>query len=111
MLQAKEDEHLRDEDKGWSFDNKRNGKGYKTVKIKVGEVTIDTPKDRHSSFELMIVEKSQRILATNLEYQHCPFLYGMGSSLRDISSHIREICDIEVSTQIISDISDHVIPK
>ncbi|PZX46030.1 transposase, partial [Algoriphagus chordae] len=48
-LQAEMDEHLRDEDKGWSSGNKRNGKGTKTVKSNVGEVTIDTPEDRHSS--------------------------------------------------------------
>lgn len=109
-LQAEMDEHLRDEGKGWSSGNKRNGKGTKTVKSNVGEVTIDTPEDRHSSFEPKIIEKRQRILADNLEEQIIA-LYGMGNSLRDISSHIREMYDTEVSTQVISDITDRVIPK
>lgn len=109
-LQAEMEEHLRDDDKGWSSGNKRNGKGSKTVKSNVGEVTIDTPEDRHSSFEPKLIEKRQRILADNLEDQIIA-LYGMGSSMRDISAHIREMYDTEVSTQVISDITDRVIPK
>ncbi|WP_057937892.1 IS256 family transposase [Algoriphagus resistens] len=109
-LQAEMEEHLRDDDKGWASGNKRNGKGSKTVKSNVGEVTIDTPEDRHSSFEPKLIEKRQRILADNLEDQIIA-LYGMGSSMRDISAHIREMYDTEVSTQVISDITDRIIPK
>ena len=104
------EEHLRDEDNGWASGNKRNVKGSKTVKSNVGEVTIETPKDRHSSFEPKLIEKRQRILADNLEDQIIA-LYGMGSSVRDISAHIREMYDTEVSTQVISDITARVIPK
>lgn len=57
--------------------NKRNGKGSKTLKTSAGEVTIDTPADRHSNFEPEIVKKRQRILADNLAPQIIS-LYGRG---------------------------------
>src|SRR5690606_5679062 len=63
-LEAEMEEHLSQEG---SEGNKRNGKGVKTVKSNLGEVTIQTPQDRHSSFEPEIVKKRQRILADNLE--------------------------------------------
>lgn len=104
------EEHLRDEENGWSSGNKRNGKGGKTVKSSLGEFAIETPEDRHSSFEPKIIEKRQRILADNLEDQIIA-LYGMGSSLRDISSHIKEMYDTEVTTHVISEVTDRAIPK
>ncbi|WP_460545825.1 IS256 family transposase, partial [Echinicola sediminis] len=109
-LQAEMDAHLRDEDAGHSVGNKRNGKGSKRVKSNLGEVEIETPQDRHSSFEPKIVEKRQRILADNLEKQIIG-MYGLGSSLRDISEYIKDMYDTEVSTQVISDITDRVVPK
>lgn len=109
-LQAEMEDHLRDEGNGWPSGNKRNGTGKKTVKSGLGEVKLDTPQDRDSSFEPKIIEKRQRILADSLEDQIIA-LYGMGSSLRDISAHIKEMYDTEVSTEVISDITDRVVPK
>lgn len=109
-LEAEMEAHLADEEKGSSSGNKRNGKGQKTVKSSHGEVTISTPQDRNSSFEPQIVEKRKRILADNLEKQIIG-LYGMGSSLRDISAHIKEMYDTDISTQVISEITDRVVPK
>jgi len=109
-LEAEMEEHLKDEEKGWASGNKRNGRGSKTVKSNLGEVTLQTPQDRRSSFEPQIIEKRQRILADSLEDQILA-LYGMGSSMRDISAHIKEMYDTEVSTEVISEITDRVIPK
>lgn len=90
-LQAEMEGHLADVKKGREVGNKRNGKKEKTVKSSHGEVTIETPQDRDSSFRPQIIEKRQRILADNLEKQIIA-MYGMGNSLRDISSHIKETC-------------------
>ena len=109
-LQAEMEDHLRDGDKGWATGNKRNGSGTKTVKSNIGEVTIESPQDRNSSFKPQIVEKRQRILADSLEDQIIA-LYGMGSSMRDISAHIKEMYDTDVSTEVISDITERVVPK
>src|SRR5690554_4334564 len=109
-LQAEMDGHLADEENGRPMGNKRNGRGEKTVKTSHGEVTIETPQDRHSSFKPQIIEKRQRILADNLEKQIMA-MHGMGNSLRDISSHIKELYDTDISTQVLSDITDRVIPR
>lgn len=90
--------------------NKRNGKGSKTLKTSAGEVTIDTPADRHSNFEPEIVKKRQRILADNLAPQIIS-LYGRGLSLRDISAQLKEMYDTEVSASVLSEITDRIIPQ
>ena len=109
-LEAEMSEHLNTKEAGFSAGNKRNGKGSKTVKGNSGEVTIQTPQDRHSSFEPKIVEKRQRVLADNLEKQVLA-MYGLGNSLRDISAHIKEMYDTDISTHVLSEITDRIIPK
>jgi transposase-like protein len=109
-LESEMEGHLADEEKGSPSGNKRNGKGQKTVKSSHGEVTISTPQDRNSSFEPKIIEKRQRILADNLE-QQIMAMYGMINSLRDISGHIREMSDTDISTQVISGITDRMVPR
>lgn len=106
-LEAEMSAHLsKDEEEG----NKRNGKGTKTLKSSLGEVTIQTPQDRHSSFEPELVKKRQRILADSLE-EKIIGLYGLGNSLRDISAHIKEMYDMEISHTVLSEITDRIIPK
>lgn len=109
-LEAEMEAHLSSEGKGRAMGNKRNGKGQKTVKGNHGEVRIETPQDRHSNFEPQIVEKRQRILADNLEKQIIA-MYGLGNSLRDIQGHIKEMYDTDISTDVLSNITDRVIPK
>jgi len=89
--------------------NKRNGKGKKTLKSNIGSIEIETPTDRNSSFEPSIVKKRQTILADNLS-EKIIGLYGLGMSLRDISSHIEEMYDMQISHTVLSEITDRVIP-
>lgn len=89
--------------------NKRNGKGTKTLKTMDGTVTIETPQDRQSSFTPSIVKKRETVLAENLAPKIIG-LYGLGMSFRDISSHIEEMYDVEVSHSTLSEITERVIP-
>ena len=89
--------------------NKRNGKGKKTIKSSFGSFDIETPQDRHSSFEPEIVKKRQTILADNLSDKIIG-LYGLGMSYRDISSHIKEMYDTDISHTVLSQITDKIIP-
>ena len=89
--------------------NKRNGKGKKTLKTNIGNIEISTPADRNSSFEPSIVKKRQTILADNLSDKIIG-LYGLGMSLRDISSYIKEIYDMQISHSVLSEITDKGIP-
>ena len=89
--------------------NKRNGKGKKTIKSSFGSFDIETPQDRHSSFEPEIVKKRQTILADNLSDKIIG-LYGLVMSYRDISSHIKEMYDTDISHTVLSQITDKIIP-
>lgn len=89
--------------------NKRNGKRSKTIKSEFGEVEINTPQDRQSSFEPQLIKKRQTILADSLAPKIIG-LYGNGMSLRDISKHIHEMYDMEISASVLSEITDRIIP-
>lgn len=90
--------------------NKRNGKGKKTIKSSTGSFEIATPQDRHSSFEPELIKKRQTILAESLE-EKIIGLYGLGMSYRDISRHIQEMYDTEISHTVLSQITDKIIPE
>ena len=107
-LEAEMDTHLSEDQRLQG--NKRNGKGTKTLKTSSGDVTIEPPYDRHGNFEPEIVKKRQTVLADNLAPKIIG-LYGKGMSLRDISTHIEEMYDMEISPTILSDITDRVIPQ
>lgn len=62
----------------------KNGKGEKGVKTSLGEVEIETPRDRDGSFESALVPKHQRTLGEDLDRQILT-LYARGSSYRDNS--------------------------
>jgi putative transposase len=92
-----------------SAKNKRNGKGKKTIKSGLGTFEVQTPTDRNSSFEPEIIKKRQTILAENLS-EKIIGLYGLGMGLRDISSHIKEMYDTEISHTVLSQITYKIIP-
>lgn len=106
-LEAEMSNHLSEGAK--SSGNKRNGKGTKTLKTSSGSVKISTPQDRNSSFEPQIVKKRETILADNLAPQIIG-LYGRGMSFRDISKHIEEMYDTEISHNTLSEITERVVP-
>lgn len=106
-LESEMEGHLDTEER--SKGNKRNGKGKKTIKSGFGTFDIETPQDRHSNFEPELVKKRQSILADNLSDKIIG-LYGLGMSYRDISSHIKEMYDTNISHTVLSQITDRIIP-
>ena len=106
-LEAEMEGHLDESQRNQG--NKRNGKGKKTIKSGFGTFDIDTPQDRQSSFEPELVKKRQTILADNLSDKIIG-LYGLGMSYRDISSHIKEMYDTDISHTVLSQITDKIIP-
>jgi transposase-like protein len=106
-LEAEMEGHLDDFER--TNGNKRNGKGVKTLKTMDGEVTIETPQDRQSSFTPQIVKKRETVLAENIAPKIIG-LYGLGMSFRDIASHIEEMYDVEISHSTLSEITERVIP-
>jgi len=106
-LEAEMESHLDDGQR--SLGNKRNGKGSKKIKSNLGTFQVKTPADRHSSFEPQLIAKRQTILAENLSDKIIG-LYGLGMSFRDMSSHIKEMYDTDISHTVLSQITDKVIP-
>jgi len=107
-LEAEMSSHLDDFER--ISGNKRNGKKSKTLKTGSGEIEIATPQDRNSSFEPQLVKKRETVLADNLAPKIIG-LYGLGMSFRDISGHIKEMYDVEISHSTLSEITDRVIPQ
>ena len=90
--------------------NKRNGKKSKTIKSSLGTFTIATPQDRKSAFEPKIIRKRETMLTDSLQDKIIG-LYGLGMSYRDISNHIQEMYDVEISHTLLTQITDRIIPE
>jgi transposase-like protein len=90
-------------------DNSRNGSSLKTLKTSVGAVEIEVPRDRKSKFEPQVVKKRET-LGSSVE-DKIVALYGRGMSTRDINAHLQEIYGVEVSADMVSEITDKVIPR
>lgn len=90
--------------------NRKNGKTSKRLKTDSGELEIETSRDRHGSFEPTLIKKRETILAESLQDKIIG-LYGLGMSYRDISKHIEEMYDMEISHDTLSSITDRIIPQ
>lgn len=109
-LQAELDIHLGYPKGKKSLDtNYRNGTGDKTIITDTGELEIETPRDRNSSFEPQIIKKGQ----TRLQGfdDKIISMYARGMSMRDIQDHLLEIYGTEVSPELISQVTDKVIEE
>lgn len=93
-----------------SAGNKRNGYKSKTLKSSEGEIELRTPQDRNSSFSPQLIKKRQTVLADSLEPKILG-MYGLGMSYRDISKHIEELYDMQISLSVLQEITDRVLPK
>jgi len=106
-LQAELEEHLEQEDD--EQNNRKNGYSTKLLKTGAGTIELDTPRDRNSDFSPEIVKKRETILANSLESKIIG-MYGLGMSFRDISAHIKDMYDSDISAATLSAITDKIIP-
>lgn len=107
-LEAEMDSHLSEGER--SKGNRRNGKTSKDVRTSSGTITVSTPRDRSSNFEPELIRKRETILAESLETKILG-MYGLGMSFRDISKHIKDMYDTEISHTTLSTITDKIIPE
>lgn len=89
--------------------NRKNGHTAKSVKTSSGTLDIENPRDRSSTFDPQIIKKRETILAESLESKILG-MYGLGMSLRDISAHIKDMYDTDISATTLSAITDKIIP-
>lgn len=107
ILEGEMEGHLDEAERGSG--NRKNGKGKKQLKTSSGTIEVTTPRDRLNSFEPEMVKKRETIMAESLEDKILG-LYSLGTSLRDISNHIKETYNTEISATTLSNITDKVIP-
>lgn len=112
MLQGELNHHLgyeAHEKTEKSTDNRRNGYGQKQLKTSMGEVPIQTPRDRDGSFEPILIPKRKKDIS-EIETKILA-MYARGMSQRDISDTIEDIYGFSVSHEMISDITDAVLQE
>lgn len=106
-LEGELDSHLDAEER--KSGNRKNGRVSKRVQTSDGPLEIETSRDRLGTFEPELIKKRETVLADTLESKIIG-LYGLGMSFRDISSHLKEMYDADISHTTLSAITDRVIP-
>jgi len=111
-LGAEMEDHLgyaKHDPEGHHTGNSRNGYSGKTLKGDHGEVDIDVPRDRNSSFEPQLIRKGQTRL-TEFDDQILS-LYAKGMTTRDIVETFKEMYGADVSATLISRVTESVLEK
>lgn len=89
--------------------NYRNGSTKRKLKTQPGEIEISVPRDRNGEYEPKIIDKYQRN-ADGLEDKILS-LYAHGMSTRDIQEQIKDLYDIDISSELVSKISEKILPQ
>jgi putative transposase len=83
--------------------NRRNGHSRKTVSGDMGDITLQTPRDRNGTFDPKLVGKYQRRLAGFDE--KILALYAKGMTTRDIQEIVKELYGVDVSPTLVCEIT------
>jgi putative transposase len=94
---------------GYNSGNSRNGSTAKTVSGEFGEIQVETPRDRNSSFEPQILKKHQRRWEGFDD--KIVSMYARGMSTREIQGHLQEMYGVEVSPTLISEVTEAVMEE
>ncbi len=105
-LDGELDVHLQQD----SVPNRRNGKMSKQLKTVFGQVEVNTPRDRSSTFEPQILPKRQTTLGEALDNKIIS-LYSRGMSYNDICQHVEELYGLTVSPATLSGITNKIIEE
>ena len=110
LLNAEMDEHLGYKKNGIKPDdteNIRNGRSKKTLKSDNGNMEINIPRDRESSFEPIIVPKHKRMSETIEDV--IIGMYSRGMTTRDIEEQIKQIYGVDLSETSVSNITAKIL--
>ena len=111
VLEAEMDMHLGYDKNDLSqkdTSNRRNGYSTKTIKSELGPIKIDIPRDRDGNFEPQIIPKYQRNI--NGIEDKITALYAAGMTTRDISEQIKNLYNVDISAEMVSNITNRIIP-
>ena len=91
---------------GRGSDNSRTGTSAKTLKTEQGDLPLEIPRDRRGDLEPQLVAKGQR--RSGVLDEKIIVLYGRGLTVSDIQAHLEEMYETEVSTGLISKVTNAV---
>lgn len=89
--------------------NHRNGSSAKTVLTDEGALDLAIPRDRTGEFEPQLIGKHERRFAGFDD--KIISMYARGMSVREIQAHLLEMYAVEVSPQLISDVTEAVMAE
>jgi len=89
--------------------NARNGHKPKKLRSTYGEIPVEVPQDRDSSFEPKVVKKRQKDISAI--DQKIIAMYAKGLSTRQITEQIEDLYGFEVSDGFVSDVTDKLLPE
>lgn len=113
MMESEMDSHLgygkseRTEDSDTDR-NYRNGHKSKTVRSQYGDVDIEVPQDRNSTFTPQIVKKRQKDISAI--DGNIISMYAKGMTTRQISETMQDLYGFDVSESFISNVTDKLLP-
>ena len=94
---------------GHNSGNSRNGYSSKKLIGDHGEIDLQTPRDRNSSFEPQLIKKGQSRI-TGMDEQILS-LYAKGMSTRDIVATFQEMYGADISAGLVSQVTNSVMEK
>lgn len=112
MLEAEIDNELGYSKYDWKnkrTDNSRNGHTRKTVRSRFGSLDVKIPRDVNGEFEPVTVKKHRRTISESVDDMVIA-MYAKGMSNRDIAAHLHKIYGLDVSAEMITRITDKVLP-
>jgi putative transposase len=110
MLEGEMNHHLgydKHSSAGRNSGNSRNGHSRKQLRTKQGQLEIAVPRDRNAQFEPKVVKKRESRIPSFDE--KVISLYARGMTLREIKAHLEELYHTDVSTTLISNVTEAVM--
>ena len=111
LLEVEMEDHLGYEKhsvKGYNTGNSRNGKYQRKLNSTSGELKINVPRDRNGEFDSQLLHKYAS--SSNGIEDKVVAMYARGMSTRDIADSLQDIYGINVSSTLISQMTDSVMP-
>ena len=96
----------KNEPAGKNTGNSRNGNSKKTIKGEFGNLEIEVPRDRNSTFEPVIIPKGETRF-TGFDDKIIS-MYARGMTTRDIQGHLKDMYGVEVSPTLVSQVTDAI---
>ena len=110
MMESEMDDHLGyDRYERSDTSNSRNGTKTKRVRSKYGELELDVPQDRESTFEPKVVPKRKKDISEIDD--KIISMYAKGMTTKQISDTIQDIYGFEISEGFVSDVTDKLLPQ